>query len=153
MASLIFMTSTIKYRLVTLTIDSVTMFLQLWAISHIHQNKTETKKKECLKTYECFHIYTEKLNNEAKTCTNWILFFGGVRGVSAAEYSNFARLLSSITQHSFNYTCTYTTTCVVYNFVEQDNRGHYFTCYQDLAHSDYKDHDLKEVTLNISGSL
>ena len=119
-ASLIFMMSSIMYRLVTLTIDSVTSFLQLRAISYIHKNTTETKKIECLKTYECFHIYIEKLNNAAKTCTHWILFFffggggGGGGGGLAAEYSNFARLLSSFPQHSFNYTCTYTTTCVVY---------------------------------------
>ena len=50
MASLIFMTSSITYHLVTLTIDRVTSFLQLRAISHMHQNKTETKKIECLKT-------------------------------------------------------------------------------------------------------
>ena len=102
MASLIFMMSSITYRLVTLTINRVTSFLQLKVISHIHQNKTETKKIECLKIYECF-----QLNNEAKTCTNWILFFGGGGGGgSAAENSNFARLLSSIRQHSFNSIAT-----------------------------------------------
>ena len=57
--------------------------------------------------------YTQKPNAETKSAQNGFFF----SSVLAEEYSNYARILSSIIQHNFNYTCTYTTTCVVYILV------------------------------------
>ena len=87
-------------------------------ISHIHQNETGTKPKkiECLQTYQDFHIYAKtesKLNAELKTCTKE----GFIFSVMAAKFCKYDGFVTSITQHYFNYTCTYTTTCVVYNLV------------------------------------
>ena len=84
------------------------------AITNMHRNKTELKKIECLKTYECFHIYAEmKLNTELKTCTKLDFIFS----VSSSEYRKYDTFVTSITWQNFNYTCTYTTMCVVYNLV------------------------------------
>ena len=84
--------------------------------------------------------------------------------VLAAKYSSFARFSNSITQHDFNYTCTYTSACVVlYLVIIEAMKGmssetieEIFYKYKILdnrllwnkAQGDKKDHVLKEMTWN-----
>ena len=44
---LLFMTSSITYGIVTLTIDGVTSFLQLLAVQNVHKNMHFSLKKSC----------------------------------------------------------------------------------------------------------
>ena len=107
-------------------------------------------------TYPIVHISAEtepKLNTEPKTCTNWIFFF-----------FSFGGLISGNTTGNFIYTCTYKTTCIVYNLViieaidglpsETIARLFYkhnttdFRMFWDKTQSNYKECELKSVTWN-----
>ena len=104
-----------------------------------------------------FTSYTLKPNAEMKTCTIEFFFILSRQ----TEYINYARFLSSIAQHNFYYTCTYTTTCIVtYSLVlleamkglsSQTLQVQRCRLLWDKAQSNYKDHNLKEVTLNNIG--
>ena len=102
-------------------------------LSHIRRNRTETERR------------TEN-----------------VHGLDFSFF-DFGGRISANTTGYFNYTCTNTTKCVVYNFViteaidgivQRDNSAiilqiqDYILQTTDKTQSDYKDHEIKAVTWN-----